>query len=451
MGRIKVNSNGAERSGSFIALLLSIITISPLVGQITPGENMGSGISGEPPDCGEMISLYRAALQKGDTESAPRLWQQAAGRCPHYSAELYDDGETIYSALFRHTGDYAMIDTLIMILTQKVYYFGNRPATELHKAELLFDLAGDDPGYLGLCYNILAEVADSYAGEMSCDDFVRTAVVAASLYAMGEIDGAELERSLVMAINSIDQRIERDPEGCAKSRELEDLLTFYRTSGVMTCEGIDALFGEKIDRNFRDTVLVNMVYDMLTETGCTGSDIYYNIAVKKFAVDRSVENALRLAELNAARNNMDKAVSYFTEAYNADTNPDVRSDVLLRIARVDLARGKRQEARNRAEHAWELNKKNGRALMTLAECYAGAGTSNKFDSLAVYWVAADYLEAAVATDPTLREEASALITTYKKNFPTREDCFFRRILDEGVVYTVGGWINEITTVRFRKE
>jgi hypothetical protein len=45
-------------------------------------------------------------------------------------------------------------------------------------------------------------------------------------------------------------------------------------------------------------------------------------------------------------------VGYFTEAYKLDTSKIVQSDVLTRVAAWELASGKRQEARDRGEHAW---------------------------------------------------------------------------------------------------
>ncbi|MBE0679885.1 MAG: hypothetical protein IH592_14085, partial [Bacteroidales bacterium] len=186
-------------------------------------------------------------------------------------------------------------------------------------------------------------------------------------------------------------------------------------------------------------------------TGCTGSDLYYNVAVKMFANDRSAENAVRLAELNVDRNNIERAISYFTEAYNRDTSKLVRSEVITRVAIMELSQGKRQEARDRAEHAWQLDNRNARALIIIADSYAGAEFGNSFDNHTAYWVAVDYLEAAMMVDPSLKKEAEGRIRVYSQHFPTREECFYRKILDEGTVFNVGGWIGEVTRVRFRRE
>ena len=88
----------------------------------------------------------------------------------------------------------------------------------------------------------------------------------------------------------------------------------------MTCSTIEAIYSRKIDQNIHDTVLINKVFNLLTEKNCTRSDFYYRIAVRIYANNRSAENAVRLAELNIARKNTDKVVGYFTEAFKADTS-----------------------------------------------------------------------------------------------------------------------------------
>lgn len=436
----------------FIAVSAMIVLLpAGICGQGVTEEPILSGSREDSLKCQENMAVYMAAVQGGDLAGTLGPWRQVLNDCPSFYEEIYADGESIYRELFERTGMQEYIDSIVMILTQRTYYFGNKPSNDLHKAEILFDLAGDDPAYLGLCYNILAEAAGSFPDQMECSHFVRMATVAASLYAMGEIDTEELGSAFVTAIGTVDWRMENHIAGCSDAEDLENMETFYRTSGAMTCEGLETLYGEKLDRNFRDTAFVRKVFTMTEEAGCAGSDLYYNVAVKMFASDRSAKNAVRLAELNAAAGNDDKAISYFTEAYNRDTTRAVRSGVLMRVALMELGQGKRQEARDRAEHAWQLNKKNAEALMLLADCYAGAELGNKFDNLAAYWVAVDYLQAAVNADPSIKSKADAKIRAYMKLFPTREDCFYRKILDEGVVYTVGGWVNEITRVRFRKE
>jgi hypothetical protein len=446
---LKTN-NGSVVCRIIATACLSVLSLG-VSAQTAAESGATSGHQEDSTGCTELTSLYKYHYLNKESDKALVFWRQVITKCPAASEDLYKDGESIYSDLYSITGDVAYIDSILMVLTRRTYYFNNKPSNDLHKSELLFELAGDDPAYLGLCYNILMEAAESFPDQMGCEHFVRMATAAASLYAMGIIDAEELEHAFITALGTVDYRLATGYEDCSSPDDLENMETFYRTSGAMTCAGIEALYAWKVDRDFHDTGLIGKVNAMLTEAGCTGSDLYYNVAVKIFANDRSAKNAVRLAELNVERNNIERAISYFTEAYNRDTSRLARSEVITRVAIMELERGKRQEARDRAEHAWQLNNRNARALLLIADCYAGAEFGNSFDNHTAYWVAVDYLEAALKVDPSLRKEAEGKIRAYSRLFPTREECFYRRINDEGIVFNVGGWISEVTRVRFRRE
>jgi len=439
------------RVTAFIALLLLASLTAVIDAQTGVDQGSLSGSGKDSLRCVNNSSFYKASFSNNDISAALDYWRQVLAECPALSEELYLDGEALYLELLDRTEELAYIDSVLMLLTQRSHYFEGRASNELHKAELLFDLAGDDPLYLGLCYNIIAEAAEMFPEEMGCSHFVLLATVAASLWAMDMIGDEELADAFLKSIGTLDNRIGSSLCNSGYAGDLNNLETFFQTCGAMRCSDVERLYAQKVNGNPRDRVLINKVFALLDDTGCTGEDFYYSIALKLFANDRSAANAVRLAELNAARNNLERSVAYFTEAYNCDTTGAVRSEVILRVAEMELARGNRQAARDRAEHAWQLNSRNARALMLLADCYAGAELGNTFDNHSAYWVAVDYLEAAMKVDPSLRNEAEAKIKAYSQLFPTKEECFYRRILDEGTVFNVGSWISEVTWVRFRKE
>ena len=66
---------------------------------------------------------------------------------------------------------------------------------------------------------------------------------------------------------------------------------------------------------------------------------------------------------------------------------------------------------------------------------------------AIYWLAVDYLNKAKSIDPSVADKANSKIASYKKYFPTKEDCFFKGI-KEGQTVEVGCWIGESTKARF---
>jgi len=73
-----------------------------------------------------------------------------------------------------------------------------------------------------------------------------------------------------------------------------------------------------------------------------------------------------------------------------------------------------------------------------------------FENQTVYWVVVDYLVRAKNTDAGLKSQADERIAIYSRLYPTKEEAFFRSLVNEGAAYYVGGWVNESTTIRFRK-
>jgi tetratricopeptide (TPR) repeat protein len=371
--------------------------------------------------------------------------------CPASSEDLYIIGESMYKELFKTTGDKVYIDSVLMVLSQRPFYFNNKPSNDLHKSLVLYEFGGNDTLYAEKCYNLIKEVAENFPDHIDHSYSALLMAAAARSYSLNIIDTTEALGAYSKAIGTVETQLDIHPGDSRYIAAAKKIDSIFRASGAMTCSSIEEIYSRKVDQNLSDTVLINKVFNLLTETDCTGSDFFYRIAVKLYANKRSVENAVRLAELNIARKNTDKAVSYFTEAYKMDTCKIVQSDVLTRVAVFELASGKRQEARDRGEHAWELNKKNGKALLIIAEAYAGSKIGDAFDNHSVNWVVVDYLKFAKALDPSLKEIADEKIRTYSRLFPTREECYYRGITDEGVSYSVGGWVSEVTKVRFRKE
>lgn len=401
--------------------------------------------------CIRNTSLYSTYYDNKDYPMALRFWRQVYGECPGSSKNIYIKGELMYKDLFRSTGDSAYIDTIINILTQRTLYFGEAPLVNLRKALVLYELGGNDSVYAFQCYSLIKEVADSFPEMIDQNYSVLLVAAAVKGHTVSVVDSEEVVTAISIAYDFTDKALKINPADRKYLDAVNSIDALFRTSGVMTCKSLEQIFAPRLDQNIRDTVLIDKVFRMLREAGCVSSDFYYKTATRLYAINKCSANAVRLAELNIARKNTDKAVWYFSEAMKLDTSKVVQSDILTRVAAMELAAGKRQEARNHGEQAYELNNKNGNALFVIAEAYAGAKIGDAFDNHSAYWVAVDYLINAKKADPSLKAKADERIKAYVKLYPTREEGFFRGVLDEGVTYRVGGWINEITIIRFRKE
>gem|GEM_PF-208169 len=401
--------------------------------------------------CLDNTLRYNAGYENRDFITALGFWRQVASECPASSEDLYIKGEAMYTELYELTGRKEYIDTVLLTLSQRTLWFGKKPSNDLQKSLVLIKYGENDTMYAEQCYSLIKGVADSFPDYIDNNWSVLLMEAAVKAYSMNTIDTTEVLTAYTTAMGAVEKALESTTAKGPYNEAAEKIESAFRTSGAMTCSSIEAIYSRKIDKNIRNKVLVDEVFTLLEETGCTASGFYYRIAAKMFADKKSAENAVRLAELNYSRNDKDKALWYFSEAYKIDTNKTVRSDVLTRIATMELEAGKKQDARNHGETAYELNNKNGKAVFIIAEAYAGSKIGDAFDNHSVYWVAVDYLKTAKAIDPSLSEAADEKIKEYSALFPTREEGYYRGMTDEGVVYRVGGWIGEVTKVRFRKE
>ena len=401
--------------------------------------------------CLQNTFVYSGFFESREYDSAIYYWRQVFNECPASSEDIYVRGEVLYRERLRTTGDSAYIDSVIMVMSLRTFYFDNKPSNDLAISLFLSEHGGNNSFYTELCYSLLKEMADSVPAFMDQNHAALLVEAAVNSYSTGMIDTTEVLAAYLKANEIIDNQLKITPDDFRYTAAAGRIESLYRASGAMTCGSIEAIYSRKVDEDIRNTPLVNEVFNLLTEKGCSGTDFYYRMAVKLFAVNRTAENAVRLAELNLARNNIEKAEGYFSQAYSIDTSRMVRSDVLTRIAAMELELGKKQEARDRGEHAYELNNMNGKAVFIIAEAYAGSNIGDPFANHSVYWVAVDYLNTAKSLDPSLTADADAKIREYSKLFPTREEGFYHGITDEGIVYRVGGWIGEVTRVRFRKE
>jgi len=108
-----------------------------------------------------------------------------------------------------------------------------------------------------------------------------------------------------------------------------------------------------------------------------------------------------------------------------------------------------QEARNYARRALAINPNHCKANMLIGDLYV-AGSRNfsgdDFERATVFWIAVDYFNKARSGEDCIAE-ATQKANTYRNYYPNKETAFFMS-LKEGDSYTVKGWINETTRVRF---
>ena len=431
-------------------LLLSVFsfTLQAQMG-IETGTPFGKGEDST--RCLRNTSLYSTYYDNKDYNMAVQFWRLVFNECPASSKNTYIKGETMYKEFFRKTKDNAYLDTVLMILDQRTRYFNEEPANNLRKAFALYEFGGNDVEYTSKCYDLIKGVM-----ETSPESFDHTysslymAVIAKS-YALRLIEAPEIITAYSQSMKVVDNQLSRQPGDTRYLEARKNIDAIFRSTGAATCENLEHLFTADVDNNPGDTAMLRKVLTLLTETGCKDSELYYKASTNLYRADPSASSAAQLAEMNLARKKYNEAEKYYTEAIELETDNKVKSVLLTKLATLELMSDSRQAARDFARAAFSLDPTNGNALFIIAEAYAGSRIGETFENQTVYWVVVDYLVRARNTDPTLKEQIDERISIYSRLFPTKEEAFFRSLVEEGASYQVGGWINESTTIRFRKE
>ncbi len=401
--------------------------------------------------CLRNTSLYSTYYENKDYNMAVQFWRPVFYECPGSSKNTYIKGEAMFKEFFRKTGNKAYIDTVMMILDQRTKYFNEEHSNSLRKAFALYEFGGNDPDFAKQCYDLIRNVMN--VSPQSFDHTYSSLYMAitAKCYALKLIEAPEVITAYSQSMKVVDNQLSRKPDNGRYLEARKNIDAVFRSSGAASCENLEHLFTADVDNNPGDTAMLRKVITLLTETGCKDSELYYKTATNLYKSDPSAASAAQLAEMNVARKKYNEAEKYYTEAIELETDNLVKSGLLTKLATLELASDSKQAARDFARAAYSLDPTNGNALFIIAESYAGSRIGDTFENQTVYWVVVDYLVRARNTDPTLREQIDERIAIYSRLFPSKEEAFFRSLVEEGAPYQVGGWINESTTVRFKKE
>jgi tetratricopeptide (TPR) repeat protein len=434
----------------FTVVVISIMSL-PLMGQKGIEDGSKYGHNEDSANCRKNLSLYKTYYNQENFDMALGFWRMVINECPRSSKNAYIHGVRMYKALYEQTGDRAYVDSLIYVYDTRIKFFGEKAEQEGRKGMDLWNLGSDHPELLQLAYTTLDKALETEP--FKADPNVLMIYMAASqkLFEIGTLTNEDVINNYGRISEILDTRIERanrPPDVGAK----ENIDAIFKAGGAGTCDGLIGLFTDKVKASPGDIGLLKQVLGLLNDAGCNDSDLYYQAAENLYRQEKSALAAYSLAEMNAEKLNYDQAEIYYNEAIKMEEDPIKKANYYIKMSTIRLSKQDNQKARDYAKEAISLDPGNGTAYMLVGNAYAGQKISDKeIENQAVYWVAVDYFKQAIAKNPDLAERINNMITQCEKVFPEKKELFFEGIMDEGIAYRVGGWINESTTVRFRKE
>ena len=223
---------------------------------------------------------------------------------------------------------------------------------------------------------------------------------------------------------------------------------YFINSGAATCEDLNNIYMTKLEENKENLEYLNKVISVMSMLKCTENDAYLTASEYALAIEPTSKAAMGCGFRYFKRGETDKAMELFDQAIELETSITTKADLCNKVGNVYYILGNYAKARSYALKALSLNSKFGAPHILIAQCYAAKPQWSDDETLnaCTYFVCIDRLERAKAVDPSVKKEADKYIATYKKYFPKPEEMFMRGY-NEGKSLTIGGWINETTTVK----
>lgn len=434
----------------FTVILLSMLTI-PMLGQKGIEDGSKYGHNADSVNCRKNLSLYKTYYNQKNFEMAMGFWRKVFYECPLSSKNMHLHGTKMFKAFYNQTKNKAYIDSLTMVYDARIKYFGEEAYQRGRLGLDLWDLGSQDPELLKLSYTTIGNAINLDPFRTNPNTLMIYMAATQRLFDSEVITNEEVINNYGLVTDVLDKRIasaSRPADVSAKG----NIDAIFKASGAGTCEGLTSLFTEKVNATPEDISLLKKVLGLLDDAGCNDSDLFYVAAESLYKQEKSALAAYSLAEMNADKFNYKQAELYYAEAIEMEEDSFKKSNYYTKMATIRLSEKDNRGARDNARSAISLDPDNGTAYMLIGNAYAGQKISdNELENQAVYWVAVDYFRKAKSIDPALADRVNDAIDQCEKVYPQKKELFFMGILEEGISYKVAGWINENTTVRFRKE
>ena len=433
---------------SVFFFLLFLIPVSGQKG-IEDGSKYGHGEDSS--NCRKNLSLYTTYYDQKNFDMTLIFWRKSFYECPLSSKNMHLHGIRMFKSIYNQTKDMAYIDSMRMVYDARIKYFGEESYNQGRKGLDLWEIGAENPEILQLSYATLGNSIT--LDPRNANPMILTIYMAATqkLFDQELISNEDVINNYGLIGDILDARIKAVNRG-GDINAKANIDAIFKASGAGTCDGLIPLFTGKVASAPDDIDLLKKVIGLLEDAGCNDSDLYYTTAENLYKLEKSALAAYHLAEMNADKMDFVVAEKYYKEASDLEEDNNKKSSYYTKMATISLSQKDNKVARDYAKTAIGLNPDNGTAIMLVGNAYVGVKVSgDDFENQAVYWVAVDYFEKSKKVDPSLAERVNEFIVSCSKAFPKKDEGFFRSIINEGVDYQVGGWINESTTVRWRKE
>ena len=412
-------------------------------------------------ECMVNISLFHESVKNEQYEEAYASWLPVYQSRPDMNKAIYTDGAKILDYRYQQTTDeahrHALRDSIMKLHDDRIKYFDEAryPDEYVLGVKAMDYLTYFPEDELALpAYEWLKTSVTSLGAKSQITVLRKFVEVSYNIYKSNQDQYSDqFLADYQMASSALDQIAAaggKNAEHATHQKAYIDRL--YAASGAADCGQMDQMYASVVAESAGDIEKLGSIMKLYRRLGCTESDVYFAAAESAHKLQPTAESAAGCAQMCIKKGDYKGAVEYYLDALAKATDQDDKADYLYRLATVYVSLNNYQQAVSYAYQALELAPEDGRCYLVIGISYAGAKIySDPVLQRSVFWVACDMFQKAKSVDASCTSDANKLISTYRQYFPSKEDVFFHKDLNEGQPYRVGGWINKSTICRSKAE
>ncbi|MDX1463109.1 MAG: hypothetical protein R3359_08635 [Marinirhabdus sp.] len=420
-------------------------------------------------ECDMLGSLFTAPAKAGNYQGAYQHYKPLVEKCPSWSMAVYQYGAKMFED-FIEKGDKGKITELEKNLEMRMKYFAakTKEGRELANiAQVKYDAGiGTKMDQYKAFETAFEKDEESFTSPKSLYTYFSLAV---DLQEEGKLDVQDvfdlydtiidkLEKEEAELAGKLTELLDKEEAGTALSSKENKYKNAYETNlgaygkvkgsvngklgNLANCENLIPLY-EKLFEEKKDNVnWLKSAAGKLNAKDCE-TPLFFKMVQQLHTIEPSAKSAFYLGRLAERDGNGSKAMEYYNQAAELETNPKDKANVYYSIAENMRKKGSYGSARNYYNKALSQNPSLGRAYLRIAAMYGESANncgSTAFEKRAINWKAAEMAEKAARVDGAIASNARAAAASYRARAPQKSDIFSSGMAGKTITFNcwVGG-------------
>lgn len=422
-----------------------------------------------PDDCAITLSYFVEPAKAQNYEAALQHYNKVIQECPKVSLATYQYAARMFEYFINEKGDKSKVEDLIQSWQLRLQHFPDRTSEGevlMIAAQLRFENGiGTKEDQFAAFHEAFTRFPDDFTSGKSLLAYFSLAV---DLYNDGkkqlqeifdlydvvkekiDVEKNNLAEKLTPLMDKADNGGLSDTEARAKRVYENNLNVYNQVEGsvdgklgqLADCENLIPLYEKDFENKKDDIEWIKAASNRLDAKECDG-ELSSKLAARLHELDPSSTSAYLLGKRAEAEGKASRALEYFNEAAELETDNTKKARIYYSIAENYRKRGSFANARTYYNRMLSVRPSAGIAYYRIGSMYAesASGCGNTvFEKRALYWLAADMMDKAAQVDGSVAANARQAASTYRQRAPSKNDIFVEDMAGKTITFTcwVGG-------------